>query len=52
MSKREAEVRLILETLHVHNNNRHRAAAHLGISRVAFYKKLHKYGLMTPRYDK
>ena len=40
-----------LETLQEHNN-RPRAAAELGISRVALCKKLHKYGLMTPRYPK
>jgi two-component system response regulator HydG len=52
LSKQEVEIRLILETLQKHNNNRLRAAAELGISRVALYKKLHKYGLMTPRYNK
>jgi DNA-binding NtrC family response regulator len=52
LSTQEAEVRRILETLQQHNNNRLRAAAELGISRVALYKKLHKYGLMTPRYPK
>jgi two-component system response regulator HydG len=51
-SKQEVEIQLILETLQKHNNNRLRAAAELGISRVALYKKLHKYGLMTPRYGK
>jgi DNA-binding NtrC family response regulator len=45
-SKQEAEVRRILETLERTGNNRLRAAAELGISRMALYKKLHKYGLM------
>ena len=45
-SKEEAEVRRIAEALHKHRNNRRRAAAELGISRVGLYKKLHKYGLM------
>ncbi|MFO0842145.1 MAG: sigma-54 dependent transcriptional regulator [Gemmataceae bacterium] len=52
LSKQEVEVRRILETLQKHKDNRLRAAAELGISRVALYKKLHKYGLMTPRYQK
>jgi DNA-binding NtrC family response regulator len=45
-SKQGAEVRRIQEALQSHNNNRLRAAAELGISRTALYKKLHKYGLM------
>jgi DNA-binding NtrC family response regulator len=44
-SKEEAEVRRIVEALHKYRNNRRRAAAELGISRVGLYKKLHKYGL-------
>jgi DNA-binding NtrC family response regulator len=44
-SKEQAEVRSILEALARHRNNRLRAAAELGISRMALYKKLHKYGL-------
>jgi DNA-binding NtrC family response regulator len=44
--KKEAEVSRILEALEKHKNNRLRAAAELGISRMALYKKLHKYGLM------
>jgi DNA-binding NtrC family response regulator len=51
LSKQEVEIRRILEALQKHNNNRLRAAAELGISRVALYKKLNKYGLMTPRYQ-
>jgi DNA-binding NtrC family response regulator len=45
-SKQEAEVQRILEALEKFGNNRVRAAAELGISRMALYKKLHKYGLM------
>jgi DNA-binding NtrC family response regulator len=45
-SKEEAEARRIQEALRRHNNNRLRAAAELGISRMALYKKLHKYGLI------
>ncbi len=45
-SKAEAEVRRISEALRKHGNNRLRAAAELGISRMGLYKKLHKYGLM------
>jgi DNA-binding NtrC family response regulator len=44
--KEEAEILRITEALERHNNNRLRAAAELGISRMALYKKLHKYGLM------
>jgi two-component system response regulator HydG len=45
-SKREAEVRCLLEALRLSGNNRCRAARALGISRIALYKKLQKYGLM------
>lgn len=44
-TKEEAEVRRILQALEKHGNNRLRAAAELGISRMGLYKKLHKYGL-------
>ncbi len=44
--KEEAEIVRITEALEKHRNNRLRAAAELGISRMALYKKLHKYGLM------
>jgi two-component system response regulator HydG len=47
-SKAEAEVRRISEALRKHGNNRLRAAAELGISRMGLYKKLHKYGLLEP----
>jgi transcriptional regulator with PAS, ATPase and Fis domain len=47
-SREQAEVRRITEALARHGNNRLRAAAELGISRMALYKKLHKYGLMSP----
>jgi DNA-binding NtrC family response regulator len=45
-SKREVELHRIMEALRNNNNNRLRTAAELGISRIALYKKLHKYGLM------
>ena len=45
--KEEAEVVRITEALRRHRNNRLRAAAELGISRMSLYKKLHKYGLMS-----
>jgi transcriptional regulator with PAS, ATPase and Fis domain len=41
----DEEVWLIQEALRKHGNVRARAAKELGISRVSFYKKLHKYGL-------
>jgi DNA-binding NtrC family response regulator len=44
-SKAEAEVIRITEALRKHGNNRLRAAAELGISRMGLYKKLHKYGI-------
>jgi DNA-binding NtrC family response regulator len=46
-SKERAEVVRITEALRRNRNNRLRAAAELGISRMALYKKLHKYGLIT-----
>ena len=39
------EFQRICAALRKHRNNRRRAAAELGISRVAFYKKLNKYGI-------
>ena len=45
-SREETEIRRIQEALDKHLNNRRRAAAELGISRMGLYKKLHKYGLM------
>jgi DNA-binding NtrC family response regulator len=47
-SKEEAERLCIEAALLRHSNNRLRAAAELGISRMTLYKKLHKYGLMAP----
>jgi transcriptional regulator with PAS, ATPase and Fis domain len=38
----------ISEALQKHRNNRLRTAAELGISRMGLYKKLHKYGLISP----
>jgi two-component system response regulator HydG len=45
-SKDLAERAVIGEALERNGNNRLRAAAELGISRMSLYKKLHKYGLM------
>ena len=45
-TKEEAELVCITDALERHGNNRLRAAASLGISRMTLYKKLHKYGLM------
>jgi DNA-binding NtrC family response regulator len=45
-TREETEIRRIQEALCKHRNNRRRAAAELGISRMALYTKLHKYGLM------
>jgi DNA-binding NtrC family response regulator len=47
-SKDEAEIRRVQEALLKHNNKRAAAARELGISRVGLYKKLQKYGLMSP----
>jgi transcriptional regulator with PAS, ATPase and Fis domain len=44
-----AERQRIQEVLAKHKNNRLRAAAELGISRMGLYKKLHKYGLIKAR---
>jgi DNA-binding NtrC family response regulator len=46
--KEADEIERILAALQKHRNNRLRAAAELGISRMGLYKKLHKYGLMRP----
>jgi DNA-binding NtrC family response regulator len=45
-SKDQAELWLITQALDRNGQNRLRAAAELGISRMTLYKKLHKYGLM------
>jgi two-component system response regulator HydG len=45
-SKAEAELLRITQALRAHDNNRVRAAAELGISRMSLYKKLQKYGLL------
>jgi DNA-binding NtrC family response regulator len=47
----EAELTRINEALVKHRNNRRRAAAELGISRMALYNKLHKYGLIRSSYQ-
>jgi two-component system response regulator HydG len=46
-SMEEAELLRITAALRRHKNNRLRAAAELGISRMTLYKKLHKYGLIA-----
>lgn len=45
-ARMQAEIERIVEALDKHENNRSRAARELGISRVALYKKLHKFGLI------
>lgn len=42
----QVEILRITEALRKHRNNRVRAAAELGISRMSLYKKLHKYRLV------
>jgi DNA-binding NtrC family response regulator len=44
-SREEAEIHRIKAALEKNGNNRLRAAAELGISRMGLYKKLHKYRL-------
>jgi DNA-binding NtrC family response regulator len=44
-SRAEGEALRITQALRKHGNNRLRAAAELGISRMGLYKKLHQYGL-------
>lgn len=51
-TRRDAEIGSIVHVLRKHNNNRRRAAMELGISRVALYKKLRKYGMMVHKYAK
>jgi DNA-binding NtrC family response regulator len=48
-TREKVEVQRIVQALRKHKNNRLRAAAELGISRMGLYKKLRKYGLMDPR---
>jgi transcriptional regulator with PAS, ATPase and Fis domain len=48
-SKELAERQLIQGVLAKHKNNRLRAAAELGISRMGLYKKLHKYEMIKAR---
>jgi two-component system, NtrC family, response regulator HydG len=45
-TRKEVEAARISEVLDKHGNNRLRAAAELGISRMTLYNKLHKYGLI------
>jgi DNA-binding NtrC family response regulator len=44
-AKEEAEAQRIAEALQKHKNNRLRAAAELGISRMTLYQKLQRYRL-------
>ena len=44
-ARQHGELQRLMEALTRHDNNRTRAAKELGISRVALYKKLHKFGL-------
>jgi two-component system response regulator HydG len=46
--REQAEAAYILDALRRHGNNRLRAAADLGISRMTLYNKLRKYGLLDP----
>jgi transcriptional regulator with PAS, ATPase and Fis domain len=46
-TKQEAEILRITQALKKNRNNRLRTAAELGISRMALYKKLHKYGMIN-----
>jgi DNA-binding NtrC family response regulator len=50
--KDSAEVRHILDALKKHQNNRMRAAAELGISRVTLYSKLRQHGLIACKGDR
>lgn len=46
VARQHGERQRILQALAKHDNNRTRVAKELGISRVALYKKLHKFGLV------
>ncbi len=46
-TREEVEITRIREALSRNNNNRLRAAAELGISRMGLYKKLRKYGILN-----
>jgi two-component system, NtrC family, response regulator HydG len=50
--REQVEIFRIAEALRKHRNNRLRAAAELGISRMSLYKKLHKYGLINPTAER
>ena len=45
-ARQNGERQRILQALTQHGNNRTRVAKELGISRVALYKKLRKFGLV------
>jgi DNA-binding NtrC family response regulator len=51
MAKESAELTHILKALRKHQNNRARAAAELGISRVTLYSKLRRHGLGAYKGD-
>jgi DNA-binding NtrC family response regulator len=44
-ARQEGELQRLMQALTKHDNNRTQAAKELGISRVALYKKLYKFGL-------
>ncbi|MFT3729804.1 MAG: helix-turn-helix domain-containing protein [Hyphomicrobium sp.] len=47
-ARERAEAAFISRVLRRNNNNRQKTAADLGISRMTLYKKLYRYGLVTP----
>jgi DNA-binding NtrC family response regulator len=47
-ARERGELHRLLQALSTHDNNRTRAAKELGISRVALYKKLRKFGIQQP----
>jgi DNA-binding NtrC family response regulator len=50
-AKDTTEVAQILRALRKHKNNRLRAAAELGISRMTLYNKLRRYGLQVQKVN-
>ena len=44
-ARQDGEMQRLVKALTKHDNNRTQTAKELGISRVALYKKLHKFGL-------
>ena len=43
-----SEREILEEALQLHNQNRTKTAAHLGISRVGLYKKMRRFGMLDP----